>query len=913
MKLEDLFRERFAIIILVVLFILLSAHILRFPHDTENAKGTIPDEQAFYVWGEIYLGGEIAVPVSDSEARYNSEFTITDGANIYADVGLSDLNNKGGDNDVFAYVYDLDGPISNATVVIEGLEIFRTTGEDGYAYFYDLNVFGRISIIVIYQEDFASSPIKVQEIIEVQGQSGSYSIYAEVDQTIIEVLPNGMARVELTVTVSDIFGNPVEGANVRVMNLDLGETDDNGEISSTLALPFGNNRIIVEKEGRDELEGLIGCTTTMDGEYVYANRWPPGFPYLLGIFTSLGIEMFVGVFVVGVSTVGVYLFTRRFFNWQGAFFAATLTLFTGDGILQFFSRYMADYASAGFAFVGFYLMAEAFLFALKKRKLWVTILLGMGGGLMMGWSVTMRYSAVVLIFAPALFLLLRLILAKGDQGKKEEHVDDEDHWEEEREEEGEDDDYWEIDGEEDGSHRRRNRGGQSRRTRSINSDEDPPKGTLLEMKLPTFKACLKTGIPFLVGLLIMGSLLMWYNTALFGGPFNSGYQRGHTIEVTSDPVNGTSSEDLEQPSESFFEQYFEYQEEDVVNIPRIFSLVFYLIPAFFIAPLGVFLGRKKAVTWSLALWIFLVFLIYLSQGWAGSWEGDSYARTLEDMRYYMPIVAPCCILAGAALGEFAGKSNALKITVGIVVVLLIISGLVTAGIGIDEQLSRLDRDAGLGKKNQPSGDQPPGDQPPGDQPPGDQPPGDQPPGDQPPGGQPPGDQPPGNLPPPPGTRAEIIIVKMEKPRSGDIVPPLEKFHIAFKVSSGLDEVERLSVSLDNKTWIDCRQDRTEADIYHCNLDLSKMEGKIKVHLKAESKDKGTFHFKYELTVEKNNQKAPPQDQQKKDKKDDGFFNPLFDPDVFLPAKICIILALLLTYGSFIYWFIERKKEKPTRT
>ncbi len=214
-------------------------------------------------------------------------------------------------------------------------------------------------------------------------------------------------------------------------------------------------------------------------------------------------------------------------------------------------------------------------------------------------------------------------------------------------------------------------------------------------------------IPFAVGFLIIGSMLLAYNDMYFGGPFNSGYQMDMQITVST----GVSEENTtvaDEPSESFLESYFEYTREDLDNIPRVMSLLFFLhaplLLMFAAVPFALRTKGKRYLTISLLAWIASIFMIYLSQGWAGGWVGND-ARSMEDMRYYLPALPPATILLGALLAETfkigprlkgSGLPGSVKgITVPgmitiVVVTLLMISGVAVGMYGVDLQVDRID-------------------------------------------------------------------------------------------------------------------------------------------------------------------------------------------------------------------------------
>jgi hypothetical protein len=112
-------NERICGIFLLIVFILISAYILKFPHyfvhEAPDKRPTYPDEDVFYFWALLYNEGRYAVPIQD---WYGGECIIE--FKVRAD-GLhyirSAIYPEG--NTVTIKVYYNDRKVSDARVVYE--------------------------------------------------------------------------------------------------------------------------------------------------------------------------------------------------------------------------------------------------------------------------------------------------------------------------------------------------------------------------------------------------------------------------------------------------------------------------------------------------------------------------------------------------------------------------------------------------------------------------------------------------------------------------------------------------------------------------------------------------------------------------------------------------------------------------
>jgi len=209
-------------------------------------------------------------------------------------------------------------------------------------------------------------------------------------------------------------------------------------------------------------------------------------------------------------------------------------------------------------------------------------------------------------------------------------------------------------------------------------------GAIKFIKIPkylrfiTVKKALPFILTFILGLSVIGGLLANYNATLFGGPLNSGYQMGYTVEA----VDGNTT--VVAPKQTMFEQYFNPSSDMIQNIVnRILPQLFFLLPTLFIAPLGLFLDFRKSRAWLLSFWIIPVLVIYMQLNWVGQ-------IPIEDMRYFLPVLPPTAILSAYAINESTkNQANEKNRFFPIVLLgLLIIAGFLMGYCGIYSELHR---------------------------------------------------------------------------------------------------------------------------------------------------------------------------------------------------------------------------------
>lgn len=339
------------------------------------------------------------------------------------------------------------------------------------------------------------------------------------------------------------------------------KTDENGDC--LVDLPVGGKlfHMTAIKKNEGIVPPAASGIVSVNGRYAIANHWPPGYCYLIIPFWITGAIELITILLLAITMVSTFFLARRFASLGAAVASSVLTATCGLGITMMYSRGMADYASMAFATVGITLFVESLQDWKKYPRYgrFLGVVLGIFGGLSLGYSVTIRYSTVVVILGPLVYFLL--MLEKGKSGWRR----------------------------------------------------------LLPKKSSFLRILVKVA-PFLAGLALVGALLASYNASLFGGPFNSGYQM--STRAVFDPQTGnlTISQPEKTMLESYFHPSWQMFGN---IFGAILPLLFFLIPLAFMAPLSLWQERKRKETWLLFFWLLPVYVIYMQMTWVGHMYEDA--------------------------------------------------------------------------------------------------------------------------------------------------------------------------------------------------------------------------------------------------------------------------------------------------
>ena len=729
-KIVDGRARTISLVVLLIVNIIVFSIVVIEPHDEGDRKGTIPDEYAFYAWSEMYMDGKLDIPINEL-TTHSTAVIVTMPYASPLDVTADSFSNgtDGLEDDIQVAVEFKDNtPVIGALVFISGRERPVITDDDGKAVienyrlssgeiiaryeddsgnFLGSTVFDRrmsgqmnyntyvtadirttslreldtsspVSIfidvpagapvpppnvrftVMINGSEAARVPIRTEmeitldvsppfnvRVIDDRGQGLRGGILT-IDDIALKLDDKGagtfssVGEFEISFTLLDMFGDPVEGADIVLDRQLVGITDEKGELVLIMEMSSGTHEVIAHKDGLD-VRDLMAVVADKDGEAVLVSHWPPGQSFIIGVFALLSLEWMISLVLLLMGSWAIFRLGEMYHSTRAGIISSLLFVTAGGTVLMAFSRYMGDLSTAVISIFGLYLLIEGLEFTMRSR--YVGSGFALLGGLLMAFAVVCRYSTGIVVAAPAIMAIFYMM-------------------------------------------------------RGV----DPRKRRIEWKKIGKVLFSL---IPFAVGFLIIGSMLLAYNDIYFGGPFNSGYQMDRQITVST----GVSEENTtvtDEPSESFLESYFEYSQEDLDNVPRVASLLFFLLApllfAFVAVPFTLRIKGKRYLTISLLAWIASIFMIYLSQGWAGGWVGND-ARSMEDMRYYLPALPPAAILLGALLAETFEIGPRLKgswlpgpmkgITVpGIITVVvvsfLMISGMAVGMYGVDQQVERID-------------------------------------------------------------------------------------------------------------------------------------------------------------------------------------------------------------------------------
>ena len=665
---------RTTLIILIIFFVITSVFVLSFPYPigkqssrpsfpnvwTEDsppggpsegdkspppmssetwAGGTVPDEGAYFGWAQIYFEtGKIYVPLEEVGPTkiQHVDFFIgnTPEDCIFAKVDISkDDQAKTGfkikSRNITVTVYDGNNKgIVDAVVEVEGgKQNFYWSGlskTDGTTTVANVPP-GTYSVNV----NTADRPIKIYFSTDYQNLNYPLVVTATLKEF-------SHSHVEVNIHV-DHYVNP-DLADVDIYlglkeKNPIGITDEYGNYSLQITSMSQTYHVVAKKETNNIFPPVASGIAKIDGDYAIANHWPPGYCYLIIPFWISGMIHFINIFTCAIACISTYFLTKRLYDQKTAVIASILVMTCGLAMVLIYGRGMADYAAMAFATAGVALFIESIQDTIKKNRMFLPIVLGFLGGLSFAFAVTMRYSTVIVLAGPFVYILIQIT--------------------------------------------KKSRSGSNITTKNSQAKKRSKKKFCLSIFTNSLSS-IKKSLPFILGLLVIGGLLASYNISLFGGPLNSGYQMDTRVEV-GESGNAT----LETPGETMFEQYFSPSLEGLENtFDRVLPQLFLLLPTLFIAPLGFLLDFKRNRSWLLLFWMIPTLFIYMQLTWVGQ-------VPVEDMRYFLPVLPPTAILTAYALNKIKGKESRKNLLfVMLPLTLLIITGFLMAHYGINWQIHR---------------------------------------------------------------------------------------------------------------------------------------------------------------------------------------------------------------------------------
>ena len=472
------FRERQAVLVLLLAYLAATAFVASHPHDFENP--TVPDERSYYGWALLYRNGSVAVPIDEwFEVRLGLDVYANATALAWLNVTASRDGSSGASGPLVVRVTFGGEPAASATVRVVAQQppfsAVGSTNATGEAVFSSAPQ-RPLQVEATYERSPpAEPPIRLKAADRWSPSDGEpYGFRIE-----IESATPTPAGGSLALRVHDSFDSPVVGANVSLGGPSgppqpVGTTDAEGRVLIALGSP-GSWHVIVERPGaRDGVP--IASVVSVEGRYVVVSRWPPGYSHLLALLLGLGVAGGVTVLLSGVAAASTYVLGRLLCGVRVAFLAAVLVLTCGIALMMVFSKGMADYASMAFAVLAVALFTEA---ALGHGPRWRRLLLAALSGASLGVAAWMRYSTATVLAVPAAFLLAAWL-------------------------------------------------------RSVRSSKGWRTGTRAALKKHA-----PVALAFLLGLAPVAGALLAYNATYFGDPFGSGYTHG-MIRVSSDGNNTTA-------------------------------------------------------------------------------------------------------------------------------------------------------------------------------------------------------------------------------------------------------------------------------------------------------------------------------------------------------------------------------------
>ena len=693
--LKRLNRERPALTLLLLAFLLLSSWMVAQPHDLVTA-GHLKDEEGYYPWAELYLDGYWSLPLQLANGDHRDEELITLESGLpplQVTWEVIALDPDGGLDDLHVSVTFNDGvPAVNASVSIPRPQGALTafTDTEGNAELHGLPAgnpplevrASREGNSVVYRTllevplgnaaRYTIASLTDIEFLTDRSLGGLLEVQLPGDREGLTVRFNGQSRGETDTQGQLVLGDlgakrgtlrverngtPIAGASLLLDDRELGMTDTQGRrtaavveqvrlsiaLQDTLGVPVADAQVELARRGPDTASEMLG-TTDVDGKLVVERELELG-EYQLA--THWLIEGYDPPLASGIAEVdGEYRYVN---HWPPGPSAALMPLIL-LGAEALFGTLLA-------------LMAGIATYGLARR--WFD------------WRVAWLATAFTL--ANATVLLLWFGQWMGDLAAVSFALPG----------------FWLV---VEAAHRGRREGasrsvlllalsggvlfglGVSMRYTTVVMAGAPylyigwlnlPAGRTrdLAQRLREALAWPRVRDPLLqagtltVGLMLVGIPLAAYNAHYFGGPFNSGYQSRNQLEVSSDGDNLTV--ETHEPSVSMWDGYINLDEQERENLSQVVKFVAAFFPSLLCALPGAWvLRRQPAAGVALGWWLGSISAIYLTQGWV-------LGNTFTDIRYYLPLAPPAGILAAAGLARFAtanelGKWLALAATALIV-------------------------------------------------------------------------------------------------------------------------------------------------------------------------------------------------------------------------------------------------------
>lgn len=431
-------EHRNHILMLFVLFIITTMFILSFPYPlgeqrihpdfpemgSENLNndsvkvhpyipkeiwtgGTNPDEGGYYGWAQIYYEtGRIYIPFEDIGPDKIQQIAFYKG--------------NSPENSIFAKV-DIEKGIwetKNRTVTItiydgnnEGLagvyiEITNRKGELRWTGFSDGD--GMFTIENMPPDEYIVNitehlPIKITF-------STTFFIYDYPILSYVSVKNWSENKVTLSIHVDHYINPNLKNAYIYLdgQKEPIGKTGRLGNYSFCVSERSKIYHITVVKETEGIYPPPGSVVVNIDGKWAVANRWAPGYCYLIIPFWISHTVFFINVFMLAIACISTYFIAKRLYGHRAGVLSVLLVMVCSIGMVMIYARGMADYAAMTFATMGIALLLQSVQKSTKKSRIALNLLLGFLGGSCFAFAVTMRYSTIVVLIGPIIYLFIKL-------------------------------------------------------------------------------------------------------------------------------------------------------------------------------------------------------------------------------------------------------------------------------------------------------------------------------------------------------------------------------------------------------------------------------------------------------------------------------------------------------------------------
>ena len=422
-------------LILVLVFILSSIYVLSFPYPWgEGAQnphmpggshhyapwerkmwsgGTIPDENAYFQWAWVYYHtGKDYVPLEDigPDKTQNFNFYIGDSPqnSYFIKVTISQISRwESRFRNVTVEVYNgLNRGIPNVPVEIVNKRMGNTMR--GIT-----NQSGEITL--------GLSPGFYRVIAHIRNISLNFDFatsFPNLDYPILAyaILQNFSGYAVVKIHVDHYINKNLSGVEIHLgkNSAPTGYTDKDGNFYLHVQ-PQRAYDITAIKRTYHIAPPVGSVVVYVDGEYALANRWAPGYSYLIIPFYLAGLINFISVFTFFTGSISTYILAKRLYGENVAFYATILFMLSALSLMMLFSRGMADYATMAFSTLGIMLVIESIQ---KRERDIVNPIFAFAGGISLGFAVFIRYSTVTVALAPIIYLAV-ILLKRRENFKKE--------------------------------------------------------------------------------------------------------------------------------------------------------------------------------------------------------------------------------------------------------------------------------------------------------------------------------------------------------------------------------------------------------------------------------------------------------------------------------------------------------------